>query len=58
MKPTHTYHWGNTPERAARKGQRCTVVRTGRMRTAVVEFEDGERMVTSLRALRRIAEAQ
>lgn len=36
-----------------RKGQRCRVVARGRMNSALVEFEDGYRVVTSRNGLRR-----
>lgn len=48
------YRWGNNPLRQSRKGQRCrVVVRSRRMRSVLVEFEDGFRMVTSARAVSR-----
>lgn len=45
------YRWGNNPVRAARKGQRCRILCTGTKRSALVEFEDGFLMVTSVRAV-------
>lgn len=61
MTHTYHYHWGNTPERARRKGQRCRIVarsarRPGTPQSVLVEFGDGGRMITSLRALRRAGE--
>ena len=50
---THTYAWGNNEKRASLKGRHCRVVANGRMRSVLVEFENGERVVTSQRALRR-----
>ena len=47
---THRLHW----DRQGRKGQKCQILSAGRMRTVVVQFEDGYRMATSARALRRI----
>lgn len=40
-----------------RKGERCRVVARGRMNSALVEFEDGARFVTSRNGLRRKATA-
>lgn len=37
-----------------RKGQRCRVIVASRMQSALVEFEDGYRVVTSVRGLRRL----
>ncbi len=46
--------FGPNPARAARKGQRCRVlVRSARMRSVLLEFADGFRMVTAARAIRR-----
>jgi len=49
---THVYAWRNNERRAALYGRRCRVVASGAMRTVLVEFEDGERVTTSRRALR------
>jgi hypothetical protein len=38
-----------------RKGERCRVVARGRMNSALIEFEDGYRVVTSRNGLRRAA---
>ena len=53
---THRYAWGNTPPRAAVKGQRCRVKASGAMGSVAIETEDGTTMVTSRRALRRLKE--
>jgi hypothetical protein len=50
---THVYAWRNNERRAALFGRRCRVVATGALGTVLVEFEDGERVTTSRRALRR-----
>jgi hypothetical protein len=50
---THRYHWGNTPERARRKGQLCRIISRGARQSILVEFDDGYRMITSMRAVRR-----
>lgn len=49
------YAWGNNPVRAALKGRRCRIVCTGRLGSALVEFEDGHRVITGRRAVRRAA---
>lgn len=47
--PAHPTLWqpGN------RRGQRCRVLRRGKMNSALVEFEDGHKVVTSRNGLRR-----
>ena len=50
---THRYVWGNNPTRALFKGRRCKVLVAGKMNTVILEFEDGVRLVTSRRALRK-----
>jgi hypothetical protein len=49
------YGWRNNERRAALYGRRCRLLATGAMGTVLVEFENGERVTTSRRALRRIA---
>jgi len=46
------YRWGNNPVRAKYKGKRCRVICRGKMNSCLVEFENGERIVTSRNALR------
>lgn len=50
----YLWHWrSRLPER---KGQRCRVlVRSRRMNSAMVEFEDGYKVVTSRYAVRKAA---
>jgi hypothetical protein len=48
----YTFTWGNNPKRATLKGRRCRVIARGRMRSCLVEFENGQREVVSMRALR------
>lgn len=55
---THRYVWGNNAVRAAVKGQRCRVLATGAMGTVDVVTEDGTRLLTSRRALRRLGEPE
>lgn len=48
------YFWKNNPRRLALNGKRCRVIATGTtMHSALVEFEDGTRVITSARAIRR-----
>jgi hypothetical protein len=49
---THTYTWGNNPKRATLKGRACRILLKGRMRSVMVEFENGQREIVSIRALR------
>jgi hypothetical protein len=52
----YVYVWGNNSRRAVLKGRRCVVEARGAMQTVLVRFLDnGERVTTSLRALRRAA---
>jgi hypothetical protein len=49
------YRWGNNPKRAKLNDKRCRVLAKGSTLNAIlVEFEDGERVITSWRALRKI----
>lgn len=50
---THRYAWGNNPKRAAMKGRLCRVIASGRMGSVLIEFENGQREITSRRALRK-----
>jgi hypothetical protein len=49
MSYPYLYRW----DRQGRKGQRCRVIARGKMNSALVEFADGYRMVTSRNALRK-----
>jgi len=49
----YRYAWGNNPVRARLKGKRCRILKTGRRMSVMVEFEDGTKVVTSRRALRK-----
>lgn len=47
-----TYRWGNNPRRAELKGRRCRILIVGHaLNSVLVEFENGERVVTSARAV-------
>lgn len=49
------YRWRNNPTRAHFQGRRCRILARGTsMRSVLIEFEDGERIVTSGRAVRKI----
>jgi hypothetical protein len=45
--------WALRDDRQNRKGQACRVVCRGTMNSALIEFEDGHRMVASRNGLRR-----
>lgn len=46
------YRWRNNLKRMRFYGRRCRIIEQGStMRSVLVEFEDGERIVTSIRAL-------
>ena len=51
----YVYVWRNNARRAGLYGRRCRLIASGAMGTVLVEFEDGERVTTSRRALRRIS---
>jgi len=53
---THVFIWGNNPERASRKGQKCRLLAKGKKGSVGIEFEDGWRMCTSMRSIRKITE--
>ena len=50
---THVYAWGNNAKRQMLKGRPCRIVARGTMRSVLVEFNDGQREVVSIRALRK-----
>jgi hypothetical protein len=55
----YVFVWANNPVRAALQGRRCRVlVRSRRLNSCLVEFEDGERVVVSRNALRRATDPQ
>ena len=52
LRATHLWYWRTRlPER---KWHQCRVLARGKMNSALVEFEDGERVVTSRFAVRRL----
>lgn len=50
---TYRYTWANNPKRAELKGRRCRVLARGKLNSALIEFENGQREVVSRRTLRR-----
>ena len=51
----YRYVWGNNARRAELKGRLCVVEARGALQTVLVRFLDnGERVTTSMRALRRV----
>lgn len=51
---THIYVWGNNARRAELKGRLCRVVARGRKGSVLVEFADGEQVITDRKAVRRV----
>lgn len=51
--PKLAWDRGTPPRTLDRKGQRCRVLARGRMNSALLEFEDGHRVVTSRSGIRR-----
>jgi hypothetical protein len=51
---THRYCWRNNEKRLAYHGRLCRVLARGTMNSILVEFENGERTVTSRYAVRKI----
>lgn len=50
----YLWAWGPSAMRILdRKGQRCRVLARGKMNSAMIEFEDGFRVITSRNGLRR-----
>lgn len=49
---THVFIWGNNAKRATLKGRSCRIVASGRMRSCLVEFDDGQREIVDFYALR------
>ena len=50
----HVYAWGNNAVRADLKDRLCRVLERGStMRSVLLEFEDGTRIVTSARSIRK-----
>lgn len=50
----YVYGWGNNERRRQLQGRRCRIVARGSMRTVLVQFDDGDKVTTSIRALKRV----
>ena len=50
------YAWKNNAKRAEFYRRRCRVLARGTMNSVMIEFEDGERTITSRFAVRKIKE--
>lgn len=48
----YTFIWGNNPKRKTLKGRKCVILTRGRMRSVLVEFENGQREIVDWYALR------
>jgi hypothetical protein len=51
---THIFYWGNNPKRALLKGLSCRILASGKMRSILIEFANGQKEVVDRRAIRRI----
>jgi hypothetical protein len=49
----YVYVWRNNPVRRALSGRRCALIGKAKKGTILVEFENGERVATSINAIRR-----
>lgn len=50
----YVYRWRNNAVRAQWYGKRVRLIASGKMGTVLIEREDGERITTSRRALRKV----
>jgi len=41
------YRWGNNSKRATMKGRECIIIARGKMNSILIEFENGQKEVTS-----------
>jgi hypothetical protein len=48
------YAWANNPKRATMARRPCRIVATGKMGSVMIEFQNGQREITSRRALRKM----
>ena len=55
---THRYGWRNNERRAELYGRACRLLISGKMGTVLIEMENGERVTTSRRALRKLTGVQ
>lgn len=49
----YRYTWGNNEKRKALKGKRCKLIACGALNSVLIEFENGKKVVSDRRALRR-----
>ena len=49
----YTYAWKNNTKRQGLYGKQCRVLVRGKMNSALVEFENGQKEIISRNALRR-----
>lgn len=52
------FNWRNNDKRASYKGRACRIVASGSLNSVLIEFIDGERMITSWFALKKKSEAE
>jgi hypothetical protein len=50
----YQYAWKNNDKRESLYGKECKIIYRMRMNSALVEFEDGEKVVISRNALRKV----
>lgn len=50
----YIYSWGNNEKRKTMKNRICRVIYRGKMNSALIEFENGQKEIISRNALRRI----
>jgi hypothetical protein len=50
------WYWRPIMGSRDRKGMRCRVLKYGRLNSALVEMEDGEKVITSRYAVRQVVE--
>lgn len=51
---THYFAWRNNPRRAKLYRRPCRILAHGKMNSILIEFEPGERVVTSRNAVRKL----
>jgi len=56
-KMTHVYIWRNNPVRETYFGCLCRIIKTMKRNSVLIEFMNGDQLVTSRRALRRKEDA-
>lgn len=54
---THVWYWNQRwPTEKLRKGLKCRILISGSKNSVMLEMEDGEMVITSIRAIREIKE--